>query len=163
MGLKKEKIIKRYQNRKLYDTEESCYVTLEDISEMIKMGDDVQVVDNHSKEDLTAITLAQIILEEQRKKTNPLPLQTFREIIQSGGEALRDIMHKTLESGVREIETVKNFVDDKVRPTVEKIQQIPGVYDELKQIKSKLSVLEKRIKEHEDAHHSQKTSSKRSR
>ncbi|PIU55128.1 MAG: hypothetical protein COS89_08235, partial [Deltaproteobacteria bacterium CG07_land_8_20_14_0_80_38_7] len=88
MGLKKEKIIKRYQNRKLYDTEESCYVTLEDISEMIKMGDDVQVVDNHSKEDLTAITLAQIILEEQRKKTNPLPLQTFREIIQSGGETL---------------------------------------------------------------------------
>ena len=48
------RIIKRYANRKLYDTERSCYVTLEEISQMIKEGDDVKVVDNKTKDDLTA-------------------------------------------------------------------------------------------------------------
>ena len=60
---KQPKVIKRYANRKLYDTERSCYVTLDEISQMIKEGDDVKVVDNKTKDDLTAVTLAQIIVE----------------------------------------------------------------------------------------------------
>ena len=58
------RIIKRYANRKLYDTQESRYVTLDQISHMIRAGEDVQVLDNNSKEDLTSVTLAQIIFEE---------------------------------------------------------------------------------------------------
>jgi polyhydroxyalkanoate synthesis repressor PhaR len=79
------RIIKRYANRKLYDTEHSRYVTLEQISEMIRNGDDVKIVDNKSKEDLTSVTLAQIIFEEE-KKHSFMPLGTMRNIIQNGGE-----------------------------------------------------------------------------
>jgi polyhydroxyalkanoate synthesis repressor PhaR len=80
------RIIKRYANRKLYDTEHSRYVTLEQISEMIRQGDDVKIVDNKTKEDLTTVTLAQIIFEEEKKQRSFLPLNAMRNIIQSGGE-----------------------------------------------------------------------------
>jgi polyhydroxyalkanoate synthesis repressor PhaR len=78
------RIIKRYANRKLYDTQHSRYVTLEQISEMIRAGDDVKIIDNKSKEDLTSVTLAQIIFEEEKKQSF-MPLTAMRNIIQSGG------------------------------------------------------------------------------
>src|SRR5215212_10558032 len=80
------RIIKRYANRKLYDTQHSRYVTLDQISEMIRAGDDVKIVDNKTKEDLTTVTLAQIIFEEEKKQRSFLPLAAMRNIIQSGGE-----------------------------------------------------------------------------
>src|SRR3954466_3261442 len=80
------RIIKRYANWKLYDTEHSRYVTLDQISEMIRNGDDVKIVDNKTKEDLTTVTLAQIICEEEKKQRSFLPLAAMRNIIQSGGE-----------------------------------------------------------------------------
>ena len=77
------RIIKRYANRKLYDTEHSRYVTLDQISEMIRNGDDVKIVDNKTKEDLTTVTLAQIIYEEQKQKASSrnVPLQTLKDLI----------------------------------------------------------------------------------
>ena len=59
-------VIKRYSNRKLYDTQESRYVTLEEIEEMIRAGKEISVVDAASGEDLTAVNLTQIILENER-------------------------------------------------------------------------------------------------
>lgn len=61
-------LIKRYNNRKLYDTNQSCYVTLEEIGGLIKEGQNVQVMDNSSKEDITALTLLQVMFDSQRKK-----------------------------------------------------------------------------------------------
>jgi polyhydroxyalkanoate synthesis repressor PhaR len=75
--------IKRYANRKLYDTRESRYVTLEHIAAMVRAGDDVRVVDNTTQADLTTATLAQIIFEEE-KATPRLSLAGLREIIQQG-------------------------------------------------------------------------------
>ena len=82
------RVIKRYANRKLYDTQRSRYVTLDQIAEMIRSGEDVKIVDNNSKEDLTSITLAQIIFEEEKKQKSFLPLGAMRNIIQQGGEAI---------------------------------------------------------------------------
>jgi polyhydroxyalkanoate synthesis repressor PhaR len=79
------RVVKRYANRKLYDTQRSRYVTLEQIAEMIRSGEDVRIVDNNSKEDLTAITLTQIIFEEEKKQSF-LPLAALRNIIQSGAQ-----------------------------------------------------------------------------
>lgn len=78
------RIIKRYSNRKLYDTRDSRYITLEQIKEMIREGDEIKIIDNKTKEDLTSITLAQIILEEEKKQRSFLPLSAMRNIIQSG-------------------------------------------------------------------------------
>src|SRR5205085_11725931 len=82
------RVVKRYANRKLYDTQRSRYVTLEQIADMIRAGEDVKIVDNNSKEDLTAITLAQIIFEEE-KKSSFLPLSALRNIIQTGGNSIQ--------------------------------------------------------------------------
>src|ERR1043165_3555970 len=82
------RVVKRYANRKLYDAQRSRYVTLEQIADMIRSGEDVKIVDNNSKEDLTAITLAQIIFEEEKKQKSFLPLGAMRNIIQQGGEAI---------------------------------------------------------------------------
>lgn len=147
MTHKTPKIIKRYQNRKLYDTSDSCYVTLEDISDMIKQGEEVEVIDNETKEDLTAVTLAQIIFEEQKRKTHVLPLNTFTQIIQSGGETLKEVVAKTIETGAREIANVRTFIDDKVRPAYENIQQIPSVQAEIKQLRTKIEALERKLSE----------------
>lgn len=75
------RIIKRYSNRKLYDTRESRYVTLLEIAEMIRAGEDVQVVDNDTKADKTDVTLAVIISEELRSRPRAIPLATLRALI----------------------------------------------------------------------------------
>jgi polyhydroxyalkanoate synthesis repressor PhaR len=88
------RVIKRYANRKLYDTQHSRYVTLDQIAGMIRGGDDVKIVDNKSKEDLTSVTLAQIIFEEEKRQKSFLPLQAMRNIIQSGGESITQLVHQ---------------------------------------------------------------------
>lgn len=85
------KVIKRYTNRKLYDTVESRYVTLDEIAEMVKQGVEVKIIDNRSKEDLTSVTLAQIVFEEEKKK-NQMPLSVLRDIIRRPGEQLTDFI-----------------------------------------------------------------------
>jgi len=84
------RVIKRYANRKLYDTQRSRYVTLDQIAGMIRAGEDVKIVDNNSKDDLTALTLTQILFEEE-KKGGFLPLAALRNIIQSGGQSISSI------------------------------------------------------------------------
>jgi polyhydroxyalkanoate synthesis repressor PhaR len=86
------RVIKRYANRKLYDTQRSRYVTLDQIADMIRGGDDVKIVDNNSKEDLTTVTLAQIIFEEEKKQKSFLPLNAMKNIIQSGGERIEELV-----------------------------------------------------------------------
>ncbi|WP_394844523.1 hypothetical protein LZC95_46650 [Pendulispora brunnea] len=83
---RQRRVIKRYSNRKLYDTKDSRYVTLLQIAEMVRTGEDVQIIDNTSKEDLTEVTLAQIIYEEQKAHARNVPLQTLKELIHSRTE-----------------------------------------------------------------------------
>ena len=90
----KTKIIKRYQNRKLYDTQQSCYVTLDDIAKMIRSSEDVMVIDNKTKNDITAATLTQIIFEAEKKASQYAPLFTLREIIQNGNGSISSYLAK---------------------------------------------------------------------
>ncbi len=118
---KATKVIKRYANRKLYDTERSCYVTLDEISQMIKDGDEVKVIDNKSRDDLTAVTLAQILVEEE-KKVAKMPLKLLRSIIPSGNDAVSDFYEK------RVADPVKSFKDD-VERRVESLLKRDGKAD----------------------------------
>jgi polyhydroxyalkanoate synthesis repressor PhaR len=102
------RVVKRYANRKLYDTQRSRYVTLEQIAEMIRSGEDVRIVDNNSKEDLTAITLTQIIFEEEKKQSF-LPLSALRNIIQSGAQ---NITQFTTQAGEKVRGIFKREKDD---------------------------------------------------
>ncbi len=87
-GERPRRIIKRYSNRKLYDTKDSRYVTLPQIAELVRSGEDVQVIDNATKEDKTEATLALIISGEVKSAPKAVPLHTLRELVHSGRERL---------------------------------------------------------------------------
>jgi polyhydroxyalkanoate synthesis repressor PhaR len=82
------RVIKRYSNRKLYDTRGSRYVTLLQIAEMVRAGEDVQIIDNATKEDKTDVTLALIISEELKTRPRAIPLPTLKLLIRHRGEKL---------------------------------------------------------------------------
>jgi polyhydroxyalkanoate synthesis repressor PhaR len=84
-------LIKRYSNRKLYDTVAKQYITLEGIAELIRQGQDVQVIDHATGEDLTAVTLTQIIFEQEKKQSGFLPRSILSDMIQVGGERLNQL------------------------------------------------------------------------
>ncbi len=96
------RLIKRYGNRKLYDTLESRYITLEEIARLVRSGSDVKVIDNESGDDLTTITFAQIILEEEKRRSSLLSLGVLRELIQHGEETLAQVRSR-VEKGVEAI------------------------------------------------------------
>ena len=84
-------VIKRYPNRKLYDTEAKQYITLEQIAHLIRDGQDIRVVDHTTGEDLTALTLTHVILEQERKGNGFLPQTVLTGLIQAGGERLSNL------------------------------------------------------------------------
>ncbi len=104
---KKTILIKRYQNRKLYDTTHSIYVTLDDVANMIRQGDEVRVIDNKTHDDLSSITLTQIIFEEEKKNRSLLPIHTLRNIIRDGGGAIKEFVNKTTGSVQHTINTAR--------------------------------------------------------
>lgn len=89
------RVIKRYSNRKLYDTKDSRYVTLLQIADMVRAGEDVQIIDNATKEDKTDVTLALIISEELKARPRGIPLITLRALIRHRGEKLLTQLRET--------------------------------------------------------------------
>jgi polyhydroxyalkanoate synthesis repressor PhaR len=165
------KVIKRYANRKLYDTVESRYVTLEEIAEMVKAGAEVRIIDNRTKEDLTSVTLAQIIFEEE-KKTSKMSLRTLKDLIRHGGERAQQFVEEA-QADIREKvqvlipkvqatgdrakdlvaasqEAVAQFqrrVDDRVRATVDGMANLPELRKDLQTLTARLEDLERRLSE----------------
>ena len=92
-------VIKRYSNRKLYDTQESRYVTLEELEELIRAGKEISVVDVSTGEDLTSVTLAQIILENERNHRATLPTGFLHQLIKHG-EAWQDFIQRSMKSSL---------------------------------------------------------------
>jgi polyhydroxyalkanoate synthesis repressor PhaR len=103
-------VIKRYSNRKLYDTQESRYVTLEEIEEMIRGGKEIAVVDASSGEDLTSVTLAQIILENERNRRAALPSAFLHQLIKHG-EAWQDFVQRSMRSSLEGIISSQREMD----------------------------------------------------
>jgi len=77
------RIIKRYQNRKLYDTHQSCYVTLEEISQIIREGHEIQVIDNKTKNDITYMTQIQLLFDQERKSTKGGDVELLKRVIRA--------------------------------------------------------------------------------
>jgi polyhydroxyalkanoate synthesis repressor PhaR len=97
-------VIKRYSNRKLYDTQDSRYVTLEEIEEMIRGGREISVVDAATGEDLTSVTLTQIILEHERTHRGTLPTTFLHQLIKHG-QAWQDFVQRSMRSSLEGIIT----------------------------------------------------------
>jgi len=91
-------IIKRYRNRKLYNTQSKRYVTLEEIEELIKEREEVKVIDNSTGNDITSTTLSQIIYELQKNQAGFLPVSLLISLVQSGGSRIDEIRQNIFNS-----------------------------------------------------------------
>lgn len=132
------RLIKRYGggSRKLYDTEESRYVSLDEIAEWIREGQELQVVDSATGEDVTGQTLAQIIYEDHKRGYSFLPSDFLHDVIRRGGRVIAD--------GVEQVQT---RVDRLVRASVDKMTPIGGVQEELDLLRDRLVELEQSLGE----------------
>ena len=90
-------VIKKYANRRLYNTASSSYVTLEHLSEMVKKGVDFVVYDAKTNEDITRPVLTQIIFEEESRGQNLLPIQFLRQLIRFYGDSMQALVPSYLE------------------------------------------------------------------
>ena len=112
-------LLKKYPNRRLYDTERSAYITLSQVSDIIREGRQVQVVDAKTEEDMTAFILTQIIVEEAKKNNSLLPVTLLHLIIQYGQDVLGEFFEKYLELTIRNYLAQKAALDQQFRAWLE--------------------------------------------
>jgi len=120
-------VIKRYPNRKLYDTEAKRYVTLEYIAALIQDNQDVLVVDHETGEDLTNLTLSQIIFEQEKKGSGLLSRSLLTNLIRTGGDTLEQV-RRALTAPLHIENTPK---DDSVPPEPSPLQRIDEVFQDV--------------------------------
>ena len=112
-------ILKKYANRRLYDTEKSVYVTLNQVADYIRDGRTVAIIDAKSKEDVTAFTLTQIILEEAKNKNALLPVPLLHLIICYGDNLLGEFFEKYLHQIFQNFVTHKQAMDGQFQQWIE--------------------------------------------
>lgn len=128
--------IKRYDNRKLYDTESSEYVSLSDIADLVRSGETVEVIDNATGEDRTAQTLTQIILEEGKNGHDLLPSDLLHTLLRRSGEMV--------DSGIGQL---RSTVDDLMQSSLGRLKTLVQSQraQELDELRSELRTLEERL------------------
>jgi len=130
------RVVKRYESRKLYDTEESRYVSLDEIAVWVRAGQEVQIIDNRSSQDVTAQTLTQIILEEGRNGRSSIPADVLRDLVRFG--------ERTLTSGV---EHVQQSMDKMVKASIDRLGPVREAREEMTRLRSRLEELEESLSE----------------
>lgn len=125
------RLIKRYESRKLYDTEESRYVSLEEMAQWIRKGQEVKVVDNATGADVTSQTLTQIILEEGRQGRSLLPSGLLHELVRRGEKAV-----------TRGAEEIQRGWDRLVRASVDRLGPLREAREEMARLRERLEELE---------------------
>jgi polyhydroxyalkanoate synthesis repressor PhaR len=113
------RLIKRYSNRKLYDTNEKKYITLDQIADLIKDGEDLQVIDNSSGDDLTTLTLTQIILEQEKKQKEFIPRSVLNAMVVAGGKPISSL-RKRLEIPLGYLRQIDEEIDSRIQHLVSK-------------------------------------------
>ncbi len=171
--VRRVRLIKRYANRKLYDTTASRYVTLDEIGVMIKAGEEIQIFDNKSKEDITAVTMAQILVEEEKRErsgdgtgsrlreliqTNTAMLskaisdpvhniqESVTKLLRSGEERAaetRDQLQSWLEHNTDLFDLVQRRVDERLKQVVGGLDAVGRMQREIVQLRERVEVLEK--------------------
>ena len=159
-------VIKKYPNRRLYDTSASRYINLEDIGEMVRKGKDIQVIDAQTGADVTRVTLTQIIVDDAKQQPTGLPLELLRQLIVSSDQVGREFImwylksafdayqgvQSKLHSGLTEMQSaamspismLKNFVQRQpAESPVPEVRSDAGA--EVQQLRERIAELEARV------------------
>jgi polyhydroxyalkanoate synthesis repressor PhaR len=167
------RIIKRYSNRKLYDTKDSRYVTLLQIAGMVRGGEEVQIIDNNTKDDLTEVTLAQIIYEEQKAHSRNVPLQTLKELIHARTEKVladlregpigrlipggkpeekvevslpsKDAKPTLVDQAKEKFEEMQHQLDERIRSILTSFRPLQQLQQEVRRLNERLEEVERRL------------------
>jgi polyhydroxyalkanoate synthesis repressor PhaR len=107
-------LVKKYGNRRLYDSSNSSYVNLEDIARLVREGKDVKVVDAKTGQDLTRVTLTQIITEDAKEKPTGLPLELLRQLIVTSDEVRQEFVMWYLKSAFDTYQKVQDAVQSRL-------------------------------------------------
>ncbi len=107
-------VIKKYGNRRLYDTTNSRYVNLDEIAALVRQGKDVQVIDAKSGRDLTRVTLTQIITEDVKDKPTGLPLELLRQLILASDQVRQEFMMWYLKSAFETYQQVQDTLQNRL-------------------------------------------------
>jgi polyhydroxyalkanoate synthesis repressor PhaR len=129
------RLIKRYESRKLYDTEESRYVSLDEIANWVRQGQEVRVVDNATNNDVTSQTLTQIILDEGRKGTSFLPSELLHDLVRLGERAVN--------SGMEQVQQGVDRIIDRLGPVRKAREEMSSLRARLEQLEVSLAELER--------------------
>lgn len=108
---KKTVVIKKYENRRLYDTTNSRYINLEEVAQLLQQGHDVQVVDATTNEDITRLILTQIIVEDAKTPNSAFPLDLLRQMVVASGRVSQ-------ESALKYMKTMLEVYQDTYRAMV---------------------------------------------
>ena len=162
VGRANMRTVKRYKNRKLYDTENSRYITLAGLGKLIHNGEDIRVIDAKTQEDITGMVLTQILLQEQRHQDMPVALTRIRELLRSGEELLHTSVQKIsseaektvqkplsdirqfMESRMSAFDDFQNLVNERMESILVTMRQT-HVQEDCKAIQDKIESMEKRI------------------
>ncbi len=125
------RLIKRYESRKLYDTEESKYVSLDEIAAWVRSGQEIKVIDNASSDDVTSQTLAQIILDEGRNGSSIVPTEVLRDLIRFGEQAISNSVGQVQEG-----------MDRMVRASIDRFGPVREAREEMNRLRTRLEELE---------------------
>jgi polyhydroxyalkanoate synthesis repressor PhaR len=166
------RVIKRYSNRKLYDTKDSRYVTLLQIAEMVRTGEEVQIIDNNTKDDLTEVTLAQIIYEEQKAHSRNVPLQTLKELIHTRTEkvladlregpigrlipgakagepeapvAAKEVKPTLVDQAKEKFEEVQHQLDERIKAILASFRPLQQLQHEVRRLNERIEELERKL------------------
>lgn len=128
------RLVKRYGSRKLYDTEESRYVSLEEIARFVRRGQEVRVLDNATSEDVTGQTLSQVILEETKRGASALTSDLLHQLVRAGG--------KVVSSGVQQLHAQVNRL---VQTSVGRLTPLRRAREEMAELRKGLEALEQSL------------------
>jgi polyhydroxyalkanoate synthesis repressor PhaR len=136
-------VIKKYANRRLYNTKSSVYVTLENLSEMVKDGVDFVVYDAKTNEDITRSVLTQIIFEEESRGQNLLPIQFLRQLIQMYGNSMQAFLPSYLELSLDSFTRQQSRMRDQIAGA---IGVAPGMGFMEEQVRQNLALFDRAMK-----------------
>ena len=120
-------LLKKYANRRLYDTGQSAYVTLTEVADLIKNGSQVKVIDAKTEEDVTAFILSQIIMEKARMKNALLPAPLLHLIIRHGDNVLEEFFNNYLEQTIKNYIAYKSAVDEQFKKWLDLGMDLSGM------------------------------------
>jgi polyhydroxyalkanoate synthesis repressor PhaR len=159
--------IKKYANRRLYDTESSTYITLDRLAQMVREGREFEVVDAKSGEDITRQVLTQIIVEEEARGTNMLPINFLKQLIGLYGNSMQNFVPQYLEAAMDAFQRNQSAVRDAFGGNVfadiakrnmamfedasrafsgkQKAESKPGPNSDMDQLKAELAALQAKV------------------